>query len=38
VLFQNIFVALGAIVIAAQVLSTLPIAIILAICVFLVFF
>lgn len=38
VLFQNIVIAIGAIIIAAQVLSNLPIALILGVCVFLVFF
>ena len=38
VLFQNIFVAIGAIIVAMQVLSGLRIAIIVGFCVFLVFF
>jgi len=38
VLFQNIVIAIGAIIVAAQVLSNLPIALILGLCVFLVFF
>lgn len=37
-LFQNIVIAIGAIIVAAQVLSNLPIALILGLCVFLVFF
>lgn len=38
VLYQNVFIAIGAIIVCAQVLSSLPIALILALCVFLVFF
>jgi Niemann-Pick C1 protein len=38
VLFQNIFVAIGAIIIAMQVLAGLRIAMIVVLCVFLVFF
>lgn len=38
VLFQNIFVAVGAIVVATMVLSSLRIALLIAACVFLVFF
>ena len=38
VLYQNIFVALGAIVVCSQVLSTLHLALILSLCIFLVFF
>ena len=38
VLFQNVIIAIGVIIIAAQVLSSLTIALILGFCVFLVFF
>lgn len=38
VLFQNIFVAIGAIIVSMQVLSGLRIACIISLCVFLVFF
>ena len=38
VLFQNVFIGIGAIVISMQVLSSLWIALIIALCVFLVFF
>merc|ERR1712060_130296 len=38
VLFQNIFVAIGAIIVAMQVLSSLRIALIISLCVFLTFF
>ena len=37
-LYQNILVALGAIIVCSQVLSSLSMALILALCVFLVFF
>jgi len=38
VLFQNVFIALGAIIVAMQVLSGLRIALIVCVCVFLTFF
>lgn len=38
VLFQNIFVAIGAIIVAMQVLASLRIALIVSFCVFMVFF
>lgn len=38
VLYQNIVIACGAIVVCAQLFSTLPISLILSFCVFLVFF
>ena len=38
VLFQNVFIGIGAIIIAMQTISSLSIALIIACCVFLVFF
>ena len=38
VLFQNVFIGIGAIVVAMQVLSSLWLALIIALCVFLIFF
>jgi len=38
VLYQNIIIALGTIVVCSQILSSLPLSLILALCVFLVFF
>ena len=38
VLFQNVFIGIGAIIIAMQIISSLSIALIIAFCVFLVFF
>ena len=37
-LFQNVFVAIGAIIVAMQVLASLRIALIVTFCVFMVFF
>ncbi len=37
-LFQNVFVAIGAIIVAMQVLASLRIALIVSFCVFMVFF
>lgn len=38
VLFQNVFIAIGAIIVSVQVISSLSIAFVIALCVFLVFF
>ncbi len=37
-LFQNVFIAIGAIIVAMQVLASLRIALIVSMCVFMVFF
>ena len=38
VLYQNVLIAVGAIIVSVQVISSLSIAFIIALCVFLVFF